>query len=151
MANTHVLTSLQSKYRRVKGQITALDTQAAQLRLDLDHIEHVIRLFQQDWRADNATIAPRKPSRWQKRGQGIQTALAVLRDASEPMTVREIVLAVCDRLGQPVPTKDELRLQVSTIGARITQSEGKSVFRHSGKPCRWSIKQPAASNPPIDG
>ena len=139
MAEPHVLTALQDKYRRVKGQIATLDAQATHLRIDLDHIEHVIRLFQQDWRADNAAIVPRKPSRWQKRGQGIQTALAVLRDAAEPMAVREIVLAVCDRLGQPVPTKDELRLQVSTIGARIKQSEGKGVVRYDGKPFRWSI------------
>ncbi|MEP7349415.1 MAG: hypothetical protein ABI668_05620 [Sphingorhabdus sp.] len=139
MADTHILTALQDKYRRTKGQLSALDAQAAQLRIDLDHIEHVIRLFQQDWRADNTTIVPRKPSRWQKRGQGIQTALAVLREASEPMTVREIVLAVYNRLGQPLPTKDELRRQVSTIGARITLSEGKSVVRVEGKPIRWSI------------
>ena len=139
MADTHVLSALQDKYRRTKGQITALDAQAAQLRIDLDHIEHVIRLFQQDWREDNATIVPRKPSRWPKRGQGIQTALAVLREASKPMTVREIVLAVFERLGQPVPTKDELRLQVSTIGARIKQSEGKGIVAVDGYPTRWKL------------
>ena len=75
MAETHVLSALNAKHGHIKGQIVALDAQATQLRIDLDHIEHVIRMFQQDWRANNDAVAPRKPSRWDKRGQGIRQPL----------------------------------------------------------------------------
>ena len=68
MADIHVLSALKAKHGHVKGQIVALDAQATQLRIDLDHIEHVIRMFQQDWRASNNAVAPRKPSRWDRRG-----------------------------------------------------------------------------------
>jgi prefoldin subunit 5 len=47
MGEPHVLTALQDKFRRIKGQIDALNGQASQLRADLDHIEAVIRMFRQ--------------------------------------------------------------------------------------------------------
>lgn len=140
MAEPQVLYALKAKHSRVKGQIVALDKQATQLRIDLDHIENVIRMFQADWRADNAdTVAPRKPSRWDKRGQGIKTALTVLREASEPMTAREIVLAVWARTGLPVPAKQELYRISSTFNAALRRRAGKGVVMVEGKPVRWSL------------
>ena len=139
MAETHVLSALKAKHGHVKGQIVALDGQAAQLRIDIDHIEHVIRMFQQDWRANNDAVAPRKPSRWDKRGQGIKTALAVLREASEPMTAREIVLAVWARTGLPVPAKQELYRITSTFNTALGRRVGKGVVMIEGTPKRWVI------------
>jgi hypothetical protein len=141
MAEPHVLTALQDKYRRIKGQIDALDSQAGQLRIDLDRIEHVIRLFQQDWRDDTNVIVPRKPSRWQRRGEGIQTMLAVLRDAREPMTAREIVLAVYGRLGHPTPCQDKIRTQISIFSAQLRRHSGRGVMLIDGYPKRWVIER----------
>ena len=140
MAETHVLSALKAKHGHVKGQIVALDAQAAQLRIDLDHIEHVIRMFQEDWRASNNAVAPRKPSRWDRRGQGIKTALAVLREASEPMRAREIVLAVWARTGLPVPAKQELSRITSTFNTALGRRVGKGVVMVKGRPKRWEIK-----------
>ena len=141
MAETHVLSALKSKHGHVKGQIVALDAQAAQLRIDLDHIEHVVRMFQKDWRASNNAVAPRKPSRWDRRGQGIKTALAVLREASEPMTAREIVLAVWARTGLPIPAKQELYRITSTFNTALARRVGQGVVMVEGKPKpkRWFI------------
>ena len=139
MAEPHVMSALQAKHSRVKGQIVALDTQATQLRIDLDHIEHVIRMFQEDWRDDNDAVAPRKPSRWDKRGQGIKTALTVLREASEPMTAREIVLAVWARTGLPVPAKQELYRISATFNAALGRRVGKGVVMVEGVPKRWAL------------
>ncbi len=147
MAEPHVLSALQAKHRRVKGQIVALDTQSTQLRIDLDHIEHVIRMFQEDWRDDNEAVAPRKPSRWDKRGQGIKTALTVLREASEPVTGREIVLAVWARTGLPVPAKKELYRISSTFNAALGRRVGKGVVMVEGMPKRWHLMPPAANSP----
>jgi hypothetical protein len=140
MAQSPVIYALQDKYRRVKGQIDALDSQAGQLRIDLDRIEHVIRLFQQDWRNETTAIVPRKPSRWQRRGEGIQTMLAVLQDASEPMTAREIVLSVYERLGHPMPCQDEIRTQISIFSAQLRRRIGHGVVLIDGRPMRWMLE-----------
>jgi hypothetical protein len=129
MAELHVLSALQARYRRVKGEIVALDGRAAKLRTDLAHIEAVIRMFQDDWRAENAeAIAPRKPSRWNRKGQGIQTALSVLRQATAPMTAREIVLA-----------KQELYRITSTFNMALSRRVGQGVVMVDGKPKRWAL------------
>jgi hypothetical protein len=147
MAEPQVLYALKAKHSRVKGQIVALDKQVAQLRIDLDHIEHVIRMFQADWRDDSDAVAPRKPSRWDKRGQGIKTALTVLREASEPMTAREIVLAVWARTGLPVPAKEELYRISSTFNSALRRRVGSAVEAVEERPVRWQIKPPAANTP----
>lgn len=139
MAEPHVISALQAKHRRVKGLILALDAQATQLRIDLDHIEHVIRLFQEHWRDDNDAVAPRKPSRWDKRGQGIKTALTVLRETSEPMSAREIALAVWERTGLPVPAKQELYRISATFNMALSRRVGKGVVMVEGVPKRWFI------------
>jgi hypothetical protein len=152
MAEPHVLSALQARYRRVKGEIVALDSQTTQLRTDLAHIEAVIRMFQEDWRAENAdAVAPRKPSRWDRRGQGIQTALVVLRQATEPMTAREIVLAVWERTGQPAPPKDELYRISSTFNMALGRRVERGVVMIEGKPKRWLLKPPAANTPSSSG
>jgi hypothetical protein len=140
MAELHVLSALQARYRRVKGEIVALDGRAAKLRTDLAHIEAVIRMFQDDWRAENAeAIAPRKPSRWNRKGQGIQTALSVLRQATAPMTAREIVLAVWERTEQPTPPKQELYRITSTFNMALSRRVGQGVVMVDGKPKRWAL------------
>jgi hypothetical protein len=140
MAETHVMSALQGKYRRVMGQIAALDEQADKLRTDLDHIEAVIRMFQEDWRAENATaVMPYKPSRWRKHGYGVRTALSVLREATEPMTGREIALAVCARAGMPAPAKKELYTITSPLNMALGRRVGRGVERIEGRPKKFSV------------
>jgi hypothetical protein len=147
MGESHVITALQDKFRRIKGQISALDVQASQLRTALDHIEAVIRMFQADWRAENeAAVVPYKPSRWQRRGEGIKTALEVLRDATKPMTTREIVIEVWERKVLPMPPRQELYQITSTFNMALGRRIGQGVVRIEGRPPRWAIMPPAANS-----
>lgn len=141
MAETHVLTALQAKHRRIKGLIIKLESEESGLRADLASVEHVIRLFQQDWQDDSTAIVPRKPCRWDRRGDGVKTALAVLRDATEPMTAREIALAVWERTKVPMPPKNEFYRITSAFNMAMARRVGKGVIRHEGKPVRWSVKR----------
>jgi hypothetical protein len=140
MADPHVITALHGKHARLKGFIRHHENTLAQLRADLDHVEATIRLFKEDWQ-EGEKIAPYKPSRWLRRGQGAQTALSVLREASDPITARQIALAVFERLEQPVPSRDILDRQVSTFNGILSRRIGKGVARHDGKPWRWSIER----------
>ena len=104
MAETHVLTALHAKYRQIKGELASLDNQCEKLRSDMTHLEQTISLFAHDWSGDEAAPKrPYRPSRWAKRGQGLQTALAVLREAPAPMSAREIIVEVTKRLDMPLP------------------------------------------------
>ncbi len=152
MAETHVLSALHDKYRQIKGELAALDNQCDKLRNQMVHLERTITLFTNDWSGDELTgKRPYRPSRWSKRGQGLQTALAVLRQATAPMSAREIIIEVIKRLNAPLPEPQTLYRQSASMNTQLAKRVGKDIVRHEGKPVRWSITPPAASNPPIGG
>lgn len=141
MAQSPVLYALFDKYERTKGLLRHHEAQCADLSAALVHLEATIRMFRADWTDDEAhPTAPYKPSRWLKRGQGIQTALAVLREATAPMTAREIALAVAERLGRPEPPEREIRAMASAFNQNLAKRIGKGVVRSEGKPWRWSLE-----------
>ena len=97
MADTHVLAALTRKYAAMLGELRQCVGRSEKLRADLAHVEATIRLFREDWDAAGVRATrPRLAYRWNRYGQGVTTALDVLRDAAEPMTARELAVAsVC--------------------------------------------------------
>jgi hypothetical protein len=140
MADPHVLTALHNKYRHIKGELAALDNQCDKLRADMMHLEQTIMLFANDWSGDDATARrPNRPSRFAERGLGIKTALTILREASEPMTAREIVIEITRRLDMPISVPKILYQQSASMNTQLTARIGKGVVRYEGKPIRWGI------------
>ena len=149
MAQSPVLYALHNKYRHIKGELASLDNQCDKLRADMLHLEHTIMLFANDWSGDDLTgKKPNRPSRWSSRGEGLKTALAILREATAPMSGRDIVIAVTRRLDMPLPVPKILYQQSGSMNTLLGKRVGKDILRHEGKPLRWSLMQPAASNPP---
>ena len=140
MAQSLVLSALHNKYRQIKGELAALDNQSDKLRGQLVHLEQTITLFADDWTGDDAAPKrPYKPSRWAKRGQGIQTAMAVLREATAPMSAREIIIEVTRRLDMPLPEPQTLYRQSASMNTQLSKRIGKGIVRHEGKPLRWAV------------
>jgi hypothetical protein len=75
MARPHVVTALEGKYARLLGCQRMLRRPSLSITADLDHIEAVMRLFDPHWdKAGVKPIAPRFPSRWRKKGEGVRAA-----------------------------------------------------------------------------
>ena len=75
-----------------------------------------------------------------KRGTLFRHALDVLRDAQEPMTTREIVLAMFKVQGISNPTTKQVRDLYSGAQSCLRNYNGKSVVRvGEGLPMRWKI------------
>ena len=152
MADPHVLTALYNKYRQIKGELASLDNQCDKLRSDMIHLEQTIMLFANDWSGDDVTgRRPRRPSRWSSRGQGLKTALDILRVATAPMSGRDIVIATTRRLDMPLPVPKILYQQSGSMNTLLNKRVGKDIVRHEGKPIRWSLMRPVASIQPIGG
>lgn len=142
MAELHVLTALHTKYSQLMGQLRQRECEAERLRGDLAHIEAVIRLYRPDWSGDS--IKPRfvpKPSRWGGRGEGLRTALAILREADAALTTREIVVRVLERRGQDEPPYDELKLICASFNGALRNRIGRGVRLVDGYPKRWEIER----------
>jgi hypothetical protein len=66
-------------------------------------------------------------------------ALSVLRDATEPLTTRQL-----KRRGGPKATLKQFRDLESSLRASLANNEGKTVARVAeGIPARWRLKQQA--------
>ena len=140
MAEPHVLTALYGKYADVMGALRQCEGIAKKHRADLQHIEATIKLFKPDWTGDG--IKPRKahkPSRWPGRGEGMRTALAILRDATEPLTTRQIVVQVLERHTMPEPDYDELKLICASFNGCLLNQVGRGIVSVEGRPRRWAL------------
>lgn len=143
MAETHVLSALFDKYAEILGQLKQCERQANSHSQSLSHIESVIRLYRPEWTADGVKgRKPHKPPRWPSRGDGMQTALSILKASPEPMATREIVVRVLDRLNMPEPDHDDLKLICSSFNSALRNKAARGgVTLIDGHPKRWSIER----------
>lgn len=143
MAETHVLSALFDKYAEILGQLKQAERQANSHSQSLAHIEAVIRLYSPEWTADGVKARkPHKPPRWPNRGAGMRTALSILRDAPEPLTTRQIVLMVLDKLNMPEPDYDDLKLICSSFNSALRNKAARGgVTLIDGCPKRWTLER----------
>lgn len=143
MAETHVLSALFDKYAEILGHLKQCERRANSHSENLAHIEAVIRLYRPEWTADGVKARkPHKPPRWPSRGTGMRTALSILRDATEPLTTRQIVLMVMDRLNMPEPDYDDLKLICSSFNSALRNKAARGgVMMIDGHPKRWTLER----------
>jgi hypothetical protein len=159
MRKRPVISQLESHYSRIRGELGKIASEVvaagvagealqarrapvAQQHEDmLTHIEACLRLFEPQWTPDH--IQPRRarpPQRPLERGDLLNYAYDVLREASAPMSSGEIVEALGRGAG-PLSIAEsrsaEMRSALTTL-LRGQESHG-SVQSHGQRPLRWSI------------
>jgi hypothetical protein len=76
-----------------------------------------------------------------ERGTLFRHALDVLRAAKEPLTTREVVLAMLDAKGLSEPTTKQVHDLYGAVQSSLRNCNGKSVVRVGERvPMRWSIR-----------
>src|ERR1700724_4813750 len=95
----NTIAGLVAKGAEIAGQIDAARAPLRQLIVDLDHVDAAIRLFDPDY--DTAAIRPKTypVAQVTRRGDSIRLILDFLRQATEPMTTRQIALKVMTARG----------------------------------------------------
>ena len=75
-----------------------------------------------------------------KRGTLFRYALDVLRPAAEPLTTREVVLAILRANGIAEPTAKQVRDLYGGVQSSLRSCNGKSVARvDEGARMRWKV------------
>ena len=152
MAEPHVVTALTYKYARLKGALDKHEADAHDLKVSLDHIEHVIRLYQKDWEPHFIqSVRPRQAGKWRYSVVGIRTAFDVLRRAERPLTSVEIAHRAVLLVDEPMPDKKRLWSIANAITQSLARNTGRFIERHEGRPARWSLMPPAANTLPTGG
>lgn len=138
MEHSQVLYPLIRKYAMKLGQLRR-EPASNQLRDDLAHLEAVIRMFDPGWDGNVKPIRPKASIRWGKRGLATRAAMDVLREATEPLTVRQITERVIARLG--IPADDEAAIHSVATIVRDTFKRRGAFVRCLGdrRPRRWGL------------
>jgi hypothetical protein len=130
---------LQDSYARKLGELRKLERETGVLRRDLRKLEQAMQVFDPALSGgDIRPIKPRKPSRWGKRGRGMIAAMEVLRDADRPLTTRQIIVRVLERLDMPAPPPKEMKRIVASFSGAFARKP--LMQRIEGKPSRWVLE-----------
>jgi hypothetical protein len=100
MADEYVVNGLVKRRAELAGDIENTQKRLGELIVDLEKLDAVILQFDPSY--EIASISPkawRPPQHWSKRGEMSRVVLGVLRQATEPLTTREIAMGLIDRAG----------------------------------------------------
>jgi hypothetical protein len=145
--NNPTLCALRRLHAEIGGKILDSRKNTKRLREDKRHVAAVIRMFSPEY--DVKAIAARrtyKANPWYKRGTLFRSAVGVMRVASEPLTVRQIVDGMLAAKGIASPRIDQVRGLQSAVLASLRHRKGKGSIQMvgEGSPARWQISHSLA-------
>jgi hypothetical protein len=128
MAETHVVSALVAKRSEVAGVIADLERKTAQQRVDLVHVDAVLRLYAPELEPDCIpSRAVRRRNGWFKPGELVRMVLDTLRVASAPMPSREIAAAVMVLRGLDPTDMHTSRLVCKLVNNALARQAGDLV------------------------
>jgi hypothetical protein len=125
----------------IGGRIKVQQQEVDRLKADMKAVEAVIRMFDPSY--DVAAIVQRRRiggNPYFKRGTLFRDALGVLRTSAQPMTPREIVLAMLAAKGITDASPERIRGLCGGLNNSLRNNEGKAVETvGEGSPMRWRL------------
>lgn len=126
----YVLTGLIKRRAELTGKIERTHGDLRKMVDDLENLDQTIRQFAPDFQVE--TIKPkafRPPKDWANRGQMSRVVLSILRQASEPLTSRDIALEMLITRALDQSDVRLLRLMTRRVGMALrTQRDNGAVW-----------------------
>jgi hypothetical protein len=115
----NTVAGLVAKRAEIAGKIDEARETLRQLIVDLDHVDAAIRLFDPDYDIAAIRVKPTHPAQIARRGDSIRLILDLLRQATAPLTTKQIALQVMASRG--LNTEDNVLVLTMTrrIGASL--------------------------------
>jgi len=125
MAETHVISALVKRRSDLSGEIEATHLRLRQLIQDLESLDATILMFDPDYKIES--IKPkafRPPSDWANRGEMTRIILSILKQASEPLSTRDIALELISSRALDRNDQKLLRLMSKRVGVAFKGAAG---------------------------
>jgi len=143
----HILTkqalnTLTQLHAELAGKISDNKTQGKKLRAQMIQVEAVMKLLDPEVSVRGISAKRRVTGNpWFKRGKLYRAALDVLRKATGPMTVSEIISSVLTAKGITA-THEQFRSLEAGLRGSLNNHDGKGIERvGEGSPHRWLLSQ----------
>ncbi len=137
---TLTVQGLLRKRAYLSGDIEAAHERLNQMIKELEHLDATIRLFDPNYEAD--MIRPkafRPPEDWAHRGEMTTRVLSVLRQASEPLTSRDIAIQMMKERALNTDDLQLVRLMTKRVGVALRGQRTKSVVQSAQGPGQYMV------------
>ena len=141
-----VLSGLVKRRAQLAGDIDNTHETLRKMVLDLESLDATIVQFDPDFQVE--TIKPkafRPPKDWSNRGQMSRIILSVLRQASEPLTTRDIALQLLIERALDKSDQRLLRLMTKRVGVALRGQRGNGLVRCDQGPGQYMLWEIARS------
>jgi hypothetical protein len=124
MAEPHVIGALRNKRAELAGMLRQLEQQLAQQRANLAHVDATMRLFDPDMRPkDIRPKQPRTRNAWFRQGECLRLIYDELREATQPMTTRELAERIMRLKAIPAPDDQRRERVQKTLLASLNRAK----------------------------
>ncbi len=126
----YVLTGLVKRRAELTGDIERTHAALRKMVDDLENLDQTIRQFAPNFQVE--TIRPkafRPPADWANRGQMSRVILSILRQASEPMTTRDIALELLVTRALDQSDLRLLRIMTKRVGVALRGQKDNGAVR----------------------
>lgn len=135
MSDPHVIKAFAKKRAELSGDIQNTQAKLRQMILDLERVDATLLMFDPDYRIESIKLkAFRPPEDWSERGQMTRLVLGILRQASEPMTARDVAIQLVAERALDQSDEKLLRLMTKRCGVPLRGQRDKGVARSQQGP-----------------
>ena len=124
MAELHVISALRNKRAELAGMLRQLEQQLVQQRADLAHLDAAMRLFDPEIRPND--IRPKQPRArnvWFRPGECLRLIYDALREATQPVTTRELAERIMRVKAIPAADDPRRELVQKTLLASLNRAK----------------------------
>ena len=140
MAETHVIGALRNKRAEMAGMLRQLEQQLAQQRANLAHVDATMRLFDPDIRPkDIRPKQPRERNAWFRQGECLRLIYDELREATQPLTTRELAEQIMRVKAIPAADNDRRERVQKTLLATLNRAKQTIARVEIAGVLRWRL------------
>jgi hypothetical protein len=140
--NSFVIAGLVKRRAELAGDIEKAHEALRAMVLDLENLDATILQFDPDFKVE--TIKPkafRPPKDWSNRGQMTRICLSILRQATEPLTARDVALQLLTERALNREDQKLLRLMTKRVGVALRGQREKGTVKADQGPGQYILWQ----------
>jgi hypothetical protein len=124
MAEPHVIGALRNKRAELAGTLRQLEQQLARERINLAHLDATMRLFDPNIRPKDIRPRQRRThNAWFRHGECLRLVYDQLREASQPVTTRELAERIMRVKAMPAADDHRRELVQKTLLASLNRAK----------------------------
>jgi hypothetical protein len=140
MAEPHVIGALRNKRAELAGMLRQLEQQLGQQRANLAHVDATMRLFDPDIRPnDIRPKQPRERNAWFRPGECLRLIYDELREATQPVTTRELAERIMRVKAIPAADNDRRERVQKTLLSSLNRAKETIARVEIAGVVRWRL------------